>query len=160
MIAGHKRKDIQFWTWYYSCLKTWFWNSFYETGKITGFKPDIIPVYEPGSETAIMKLEKYLVWSNLELFQVCNKPGFETPWFLVHFKSVYVWRQLLPRFSYWGFDPRLQTVRLPKRASKLQLIKVGTYFASSGNRTWAVRAISHLSARLWFPDGAKCVPRP
>ena len=88
MISGHKRKDIQFWTWYYSHLKTWFWNGFYETGKITGFKPDIIPVYEPGSETAIMKLEKYLVWLNLELFQVCNKPGFETPWFLVHFKSV------------------------------------------------------------------------
>ena len=88
MISGHKRKDIQFWTWYYSPLKTWFWKGFYETGRITGFKPDIIPVYEHGSETAIMKLEKYLVWSNLELFQVCNKPGFETPWFLVHFKSV------------------------------------------------------------------------
>ena len=88
MISGHKRKDIQFWTWYYSCLKTWFWNSFYETGKMTGFKPDIIPVYEPGSETAIMKLEKYLVWSNLKLFQVCNKLGFETSWFLVHFKRV------------------------------------------------------------------------
>ena len=88
MISGHKQKDIKFWTWYYFRLKTWFWNGFYETGKITGFKPDIILVYEPGSETAIMKLEKYLVWSNLELFQVCNKPGFETLCFLVHFKRV------------------------------------------------------------------------
>ena len=34
----------------------------FETGKISGSKP--------GFETAVMKLEKYQVWSNLDFFQI------------------------------------------------------------------------------------------
>ena len=52
----------------------------FETGKISGS--------QPGFEKAVMKLEQYQIWLNLDFFQVWNKPGFENPQFQVHFKPV------------------------------------------------------------------------
>ena len=44
------------------------------------------------------------------------------------------------------------------KASKLQLIKVGTYFTSSGNWTRADEIDKSKSVRIGFPDDAKYVP--
>ena len=55
------------------------------------------------------------------------------------------------------FSKNIKYISVSYRALELQLIKFGTYFASSGNRILAVWAISISLARVWFPDDAKCV---